>query len=366
MSRSGSIGGRYRSPYMEEAGPSAPNLARRHTDYPPLDTRVALRPPMPPTQFHRSTSNPNLHSDPNVDMNLAYGDYSHTNSPILSEKDKEIQLHATMSKLDTLLIEAKCLSHSAQTIIKNLQSNPEAMAAVALTLAELSNILKTMSPGILTALKSSSPAAFALLASPQFLIAGGVALGVTVVMFGGYKIVKKIQASNEAKKEANRTEEALVWDPTQEMSGIESWRRGITAGDGIGDDDGTSVDGEFITPNAARQRQERAREYRSQRAPSVASESVRSERTLRRVESDSTIRRKPIPIRTRTEVYAPSESGTRRGSVKGTEIVKREKEKERKSSGLGSLFGGGKEKKEKEKEEKERKRREKRSRGSEY
>jgi branched-subunit amino acid transport protein AzlD len=37
------------------------------------------------------------------------------------------------------------------------------MAAVALTLAELSNLLTKMSPGILTALKSSSPAVFGLL-----------------------------------------------------------------------------------------------------------------------------------------------------------------------------------------------------------
>lgn len=275
-----------------------------------------------------------------------------------------------MSKLDHLLLEAHCLSHSATTIIKNLQENPEAMAAVALTLAELSNILKTMSPGILTALKSSSPAVFALLASPQFLIAGGVALGVTVVMFGGYKIVKKIQAQNEIRKENNKVEEALVWDPSSEMSGIESWRRGITAGDGLGDgDDGTSVDGEFITPEAARQRKERVRERRKEerrprsREGSIVAESVRSERTVRRVGSENTLRRKPIPIRTRTDFYgAPSahghghgsESGSRRGSVKGMEVVevRPRKEKERKSSGLSSIFGGSSSKKDKEEKEK--------------
>jgi hypothetical protein len=380
-SRRGSVSGGYQRPYVEDAALSQPHLVRRHTDFQPhLDTDLALRPPLPThystRDIHRSSSNPNLraHHDPHIDMNLAYGSsiYDHMDSPTESEKDKEIELAATMSKLDHLLLEAKCVSHSATTIIKNLQANPEAMAAVALTLAELSNILKTMSPGILTALKSSSPAAFALLASPQFLIAGGVALGVTVVMFGGFKIVKKIQANNEAKKEANRMEEALVWEPSSEMGSIETWRRGITAADGLPDDN-TSVDGEFITPEAARQRKERIRERRreersnfhhyeerSVRGGSVAGESVRSERTVRRIGSESTIRRKPLPVRTRTEYepsHAGSYTGSRRGSVKGSEIVevKPRKEKERKSSGLASIFGGGKKDKEEKKSKKDKK-----------
>jgi hypothetical protein len=78
-------------------------------------------------------------------------------------------------------------------------------------------------------------------------------------MFGGYKIIKKIQADNAAKKEANRMEEAMVYDGI-EMGSIESWRRGIA--DAETESIGTSVDGEFITPEAARQKKERIKERR--------------------------------------------------------------------------------------------------------
>lgn len=287
-------------------------------------------------------------------MNLAYGELHHPPAPAI---EQEQELQATMSKLDVLLTEAHCLQHSATAIISNLQSNPEAMAAVALTLAELSNLLTKMSPGILTALKTSSPAIFALLASPQFLIAGGVALGVTVVMFGGYKIIKKIQASTEAKKEVNRMEEALVYDGV-EMGSIESWRRGITDVErGV---ETESVDGEFITPEAARRKKEhirdRAKEERkkgkSRKAESVAS--GRTESTIRPVRSsssrnalpapsesggsESTIRQRDIPIRSSSSkaLPAPSESGKSSRSRKRDESVV-SKDKDKKKSAL-SIF----------------------------
>lgn len=307
----------------------------------------------------RSASNPDLRNN-HVDMNLAYG----TPPPdlMLAERsptglEREAELQATMTKLDSLLLEAQCVQHSATAIIKNLQDNPEAMAAVALTLAELSNLLTKMSPGILAAMKTSSPAIFALLASPQFLIAGGLALGVTVVMFGGYKIVKKIQADNAARKEANRMEEALVWD-ANEMGSIESWRRGISAADGDGDGDGashagTSVDGEFITPEAARQKKERLKERRREerssgwrgeerRAPSSVAD---SDRTIRKIGSESTIRRKDVSSRTKTA----SESGRSERTSKGKEVVVKSKEKKEKKSALSVIFSSksGKSKKSK-------------------
>ena len=294
-------------------------------------------------------------------MNLAYGALPHDlQVGNQNEFNQQQELEANLSKLDQLLLEAHCLQHSASTIISNLQANPEAMAAVALTLAELSNLLTKMSPGILSALKASSPAVFALLASPQFLIAGGVAIGVTVVMFGGYKIIKKIQANNEAKKEANRMDEAMVYDGI-EMGSIESWRRGIADVDAASV--GTSVDGEFITPEAARQKKERIKERRmeersvrakSVKGGSVAGESVRSERTLRKAGSDSTIRRKEVPLRSSSKV-APSESGRSEKSKrdgKGKEIVAiKETEKRKKSSALSVIFKKNKDKgKEKDRE----------------
>lgn len=329
----------YQAPYFENADiNSHPGITRRHTDIPPGLTASALsRGTLPPPYesqlatgpLRQARSDPDLRTE-HVDMNLAYGSLPHDQE--VTEEDREAELKATMTKLDNLLLEAQCLQHSATAIIANLQSNPEAMAAVALTLAELSTLLTKMSPGILGALKMSSPAVFALLASPQFLIAGGVAIGVTVVMFGGFKIIKKIQASNEARKEANRMDEAMVYDGL-EMGSIDTWRRGIAEVEA--QSVSTSVDGEFITPEAARQRKERIKERRKEervhhsRADSVASEST--VRPASRAGSDSTIRRKAVPRNASSRV-APSESGKSEKSRKpgkGKEIVGKEKEKKK-------------------------------------
>jgi hypothetical protein len=314
----------------------------------------------------RTQSNPDFHADDNIDMNLAYGKLPPDLQVGYAENvERELELQQNLSKLDQLLLEAQCVHHTATSIITNLQANPEAMAAVALTLAELSNLLTKMSPSILTALKTSSPAVFALLASPQFLIAGGVALGATVVMFGGYKIIKKLQESNEIKKEAHRMEEALVYDGL-EMGTIESWRRGIA--DVEAQSVSTSVDGEFITPEAARRKKEHIRERRmeerehprSVRAESVVSGSARSERserTVRRVTSESTLRsvKKESPLRASTVQVAASETGRSERSErshrssKGKELVVREKEKKEKKerkagSTISSIFRKNKDK----------------------
>ena len=286
-------------------------------------------------------------------MNLAYGALPPDLFPE-NTVDREVELAATMSKLDTLLLEAHCLHHSATAIIAKLQANPEAMAAVALTLAELSNLLTKMSPSILRALKASSPAVVALLASPQFLIAGGLAIGVTVVMFGGYKIIKQIQANAEAKKEANRMEEALVYEG--DLGSIDVWRRGIA--DVEAQSIATSVDGEFITPEAARQKKERIKERaREERRADSVSGSVRSERsvrTVRRVGSENTIRRKEVPERSSSKVAASETGHSERSSSskkegKGKEVAVKEK-KSKKSSAIGVLFKKSKEKKERERE----------------
>ncbi|KUJ12368.1 uncharacterized protein LY89DRAFT_738156 [Mollisia scopiformis] len=372
----------YRNPYVETGTELAPvpGITRRHTDMPigPTDSALSRGTMPPPYQSQltartpvRSQSNPDFH-DKDIDMNLAYGKLPPDLQPGHSERiAKEEELKNTMSRLDTLLVEAQCLQHSATAIISTLQANPEAMAAVALTLAELSNLLTHMSPSILGMLKASSPVIFGLLASPQFLIAGGVALGVTIVMFGGYKIIKRLQADNEAKKEANKMEEALVYDNI-EMGSIESWRRGIAEVEA--QSVSTSVDGEFITPEAARQKKERIKERRKEeRARSVAGETVRTERksrragsddgqtvksdrTIRRIGSDSTIRKRDIPIRTSSRVaesetgrsekpksrVAESETGRSRKSRKEKDdiesVVKDVISKEKKKKSLGSLF----------------------------
>lgn len=195
----------------------------------------------PPLAHARPTSD--------IDMDLAYGPIPPP-LPLTRHPDEDVELKGLINKVKALLEEADCIQHSAAATIANLQKNPDAMAAVALTLAEISNIVAKMAPGALLAMKGSAPAVFALLASPQFLIAGGVAVGVTVVCLGGYKIIKKIKAKNSAKQLEG--EEAMMDEMLEiggDVSRIDNWRRGIAEVEA--QSVGTSVDGEFITPQAA-------------------------------------------------------------------------------------------------------------------
>ncbi|KAL9099399.1 MAG: hypothetical protein Q9163_005097 [Psora crenata] len=182
-------------------------------------------------------------SSPTIDMDLAYGDLP---GPLATtgQADKE-ELEGLVEKVKKLLEEADCLQYSASATVAMLQKNPDAMAAVALTLAEISNIATKLAPGTLASMKFSAPAVFALLASPQFLIAGGVAVGMTIVAFGGFKIIQKIRAKKIG--EDPGMEEML--EIGGDVSRIDTWRRGIA--EEQAHSLGTSVDGEFITPHAA-------------------------------------------------------------------------------------------------------------------
>ncbi|KAI5294888.1 hypothetical protein KEM52_002947 [Ascosphaera acerosa] len=132
--------------------------------------------------------------DDGIDTELAFGEY-HAETFEQIHRDAEEDMKKLMSKTQQMLMEAKCAEASAMATINHLQENPEAMAAVALTLAEVSKLAKTVGPHILNALKVAFPSAFALLACPQFLVASSVGIGITIVMIGGYKIIKRIQAA---------------------------------------------------------------------------------------------------------------------------------------------------------------------------
>jgi len=269
-------------------------------------------------------------------MNLAYGelplDFMHPRN------GDEAELKAHVGTVKRLLQEADCVHYSVTAIIASLQKNPEAMAAVALTLAEISNIVSKTSPGVLMALKGSSPAVFALLASPQFLIAAGVGVGVTIVALGGYKIIKKIKAKNALEAEEARMDEMVV--VPSDLSRIDNWRRGISeAAEGSV---GTSVEGEFITPMAAGMsrlslQEERIREGRmearglmsvggSRNGGSRAGETSRA--SSQREKSEKSERQKK-------EKGEKSEKG--RSEKEKTEKEKK-KEKGKKSSPLRAMF----------------------------
>jgi hypothetical protein len=225
-------------PYTEH------NLVRRTTDL-PLQQTHSHRPP--PLRSHSASE-----VDDHIDMDLAYGEF-HPESLMLDPKVEQNLQKQEMSSLVTkckiLLDEANCAQHSVRAIIAHLQKNPDAMAAVALTLAEISNLATKMAPGALVAFKTGAPAVFAVLAAPEFLIAVGVGVGITVVMFGGYKIIKKIRA-RVGNKEDDVVDEMI---DVHELDRIEHWRRGIADAEtaSVAPSVATSVEGEFITPMAA-------------------------------------------------------------------------------------------------------------------
>lgn len=226
-----------------EEEPRLGELVRRHTDGRTLESRSG-----------RPSPKPRSASLDDIDMDLAYGELP-PQFPQTKHND-EIELRAKMSGLQRLLDECNCLQHSVTAIIDNLQKNPDALAAVALTLAEISNMVSKMAPGALATMKGSFPAAVALLASPEFAIAVGVGVGVTVIALGGYKIIKKIKGEKEGsllleageRKEPGTPESEM--DSLREINRIELWRRGIA--DAEADSLGSTVDGEFITPMASK------------------------------------------------------------------------------------------------------------------
>ena len=254
-------------------------------------------------------------------MDLAYGDIP---PPLPDKKYDDDELKEKASKITMLLDEANCLQHSATAMIENLQKNPDALAAVSLTLAEISAIVSKMGPGVLMTLKGSFPAVAALLLSPQFMIAGGVAVGVTIVALGGYKIIKRIQQQKDEEltmggpvqmpipMQSRAVEEPYQLDEleTRELSRIDLWRRGIA--DVEAESSGCSVDGEFITPGATRQlvdagvldeddiksrrsakiRDDRSERPKSHRARSDARSEVRSERSSHTSKTSGTHRSK--------------------------------------------------------------------------
>ncbi|RYP78736.1 hypothetical protein DL771_000403 [Monosporascus sp. 5C6A] len=276
----------YHSPYAETAprdmALSRPTLARAPTA--PAQSQApmpiyyedeVLDPYQEPAAVMvRPRSDPSMKKK-EIDMDLAYGDAP----PDLVDRldldpahqareaeDAERKAHELAEKIEDLLNEAECVHHTATHIINHLQNNPDAAAAVALLLAELSAIVGKLSPSFLGILKGGSPAVFGLLASPQFLIAAGVTVGVTIVMFGGFKIIKRIKEEQAARALAAQPmafeaqpaqlapqpqydgqdfDEALVLE--EELSTIETWRRGIPPGSGD-----EAADLELISPEADR------------------------------------------------------------------------------------------------------------------
>lgn len=374
-------------------------VSRRHTHH-DVGTR---EPPARPVAHRSKTDTP-----VDVDMDLAYGDFHPSSGPgpvaapkplpappaqtpnnQQLQKIEDPELNGLVGKAQWLLEEAECLHHSATTTIAHLEQHPDAMAAVALTLAEISNLVAKMAPAALSMLKSSAPAVFGLLASPQFLIAAGVGLGATIVMFGGYRIIKQIQGStgnnnaNNANGNNNNNaparkelEEPDKMDEMMEintdcLSNVELWRRGVA--DAEYNSKGMRVDGEFISPTAAarsgidvttaRMSRDPRFKFDDDAATTTTSSSRRSHRskstrgsskpptsfkgwsskTPRRARSTSPSSRAPSkpPTRSFSKAPAPSRSYSKRESKhesKHSERDSGQKEKPKRSSKLRLMF----------------------------
>lgn len=238
-------------PYQEPK--TIREVGRRHTDF---ELVVKQR---------TELSSPVAH----IDMDLAYGEAHPAALKHYEPRPAdEEELNGLVARAKGLLEEADCMQHTATATMAHLQKNPDAMAAVALTLAEISNLTAKMAPSILASLKATAPSVFALLASPQFLIAAGVGVGVTIVMFGGYKIIKKLteapsvaqpqlaapfgfeqRAIPQLPKGPSSSAEELLELQSEHLSRVEVWRRGVA--DYEASSVGSTVDGEFITPTAA-------------------------------------------------------------------------------------------------------------------
>ena len=254
------------------------------------------------------------YSTDNIDMNLAYGDPPP--NLMTSYKPDDVELRGLVGRVKGILDEAHCVEHSVKSTMASLQKNPEAMAAVALTLAEISNLAKKMAPGALMKIRMLAPSVFALLSSPQFLIAAGVGVGVTVIALGGYKVIKKIQAG---KDEERPMEEAIAL--RSEVSRIETWRQGIA--DVESSSVGTSADGELITPAAARLSQlnlaEAAGRTRHSQGPRESPKTIKSSKTMK----------------------SPSSNGSRSSKSEGSKEKKKrrvKKDEKAKPSPLRNVF----------------------------
>ena len=277
--------------------PRIGELARRYTDGPDLQHHRSIT----PTQPRRA-------SYEDIDMDLAYGELPPPLPP--RNYNDEVELRAKMSGLQRLLDEFNCLQHSFSATIEKLQKNPDALAAVALTLAEISNLASKMAPGALMTMKTSFPTIIALLASPEFAIAIGVGVGVTIIAFGGYKIIKKINGKKNALLAEGGA--GVETDELREIDRIENWRRGIAEVEA--ESMGTSVDGEFITPRATRTLIESGRMAESDLKP----------------KSSTTNKKRRSAKRSNTDV---SSSKTKSRSKTGTKVKSKEQ-----PSGLRTFF----------------------------
>ncbi|KAK6508009.1 hypothetical protein TWF481_006428 [Arthrobotrys musiformis] len=117
--------------------------------------------------------------------------------PEVDEEDDH--LTALFTQVQDIIDHAAATQASVVTLVDALRREPETLAMVGLTLAEISTIVAKLSPAALAGVQLNWPVVFAFLSSPQFAIVAGGVIGTTVILMGGYKIIKKMIYGEPAK-----------------------------------------------------------------------------------------------------------------------------------------------------------------------
>jgi len=115
-------------------------------------------------------------------------------APALFNDPSVVAVQSLLARVQSIIDEINCITFSLTTLLTELQKTPETFAAVGLSLAEIANMVTHIAPTALVFLKTAFPTVFALLSSPHFAVIAGVAGAATVIVLGGYKIVKSIMA----------------------------------------------------------------------------------------------------------------------------------------------------------------------------
>ncbi|RPB20929.1 hypothetical protein L211DRAFT_841246 [Terfezia boudieri ATCC MYA-4762] len=106
----------------------------------------------------------------------------------MMDPDGDSPLSALLMRLTDILDTFDCLNASITTLVASLQKDPDALAMVGLTLAEISAVVAKTAPGVVVAAKAAFPVIFGLIASPQFLVTAGA----SVIFIGGYQIIRRV------------------------------------------------------------------------------------------------------------------------------------------------------------------------------
>ncbi|KAA8909677.1 hypothetical protein FN846DRAFT_941810 [Sphaerosporella brunnea] len=115
-------------------------------------------------------------------------------APALFNDPSVIAVQTLLARVQSIIDELQCWTVGLTTLITELQKTPETFAAVGLSLAEIAQMATHVAPAAMVVLKTAFPTVFALINSPHFAVIAGVAGAATVIVLGGYKIVKSIMA----------------------------------------------------------------------------------------------------------------------------------------------------------------------------